>query len=159
MKARYIVIICLVLMSLSAGGGYALRFYTYECPKISEARPQDPEPPVYYKPLPVAVQCGIITIEGSIIAGNTFAAIAKNDCMSVIRKFDLVLPRTPARHNAISAGYAVMYDIDSRIFRHNIDVMYHYTWARASLGAGPCVQFSDQRVYQVGARIEGRILL
>jgi hypothetical protein len=158
MKTWKVVIICLVIGLIvgSIGGGIAV--YQLTRPE-ADIIAHEPDAPVYYQPVDVVQSsgAGIITISG-VLSGNIFSATARNNFMSVTRKFELAIPKPKVRHHAISAGYAFMYDIDSRLMRHNVDVMYHYQWFnRVILGAGPVVQFADSKVYQVGARIEGRL--
>jgi hypothetical protein len=158
MKAWKVGIICLAVGLLVGAVGSGIAVYTLTRPE-ADVVAHEPDAPVYFKPVDVVQSsgAGIITISGTL-EGGIFTVEARNNFMSVTRKFELAIPKPKQRHHAISLGYAFMYDIDSRLMRHNVDAMYHYQWFnRVSLGAGPVVQFSDGKIYQFGARIEGRL--
>jgi hypothetical protein len=154
-KLAFAIIIAVIVLA----GSNVATWYFSRCPKIVEVVAHEAEDPVYYKPVEVVQSsgAGVITIEGAMIKGNVFAVVARNNLMSVTRKFDIIIPKQVVRHYGLSLGYGVMYDIETRKLRHNIDAMFHWNFDnRISLGAGPVVQIAEKTVYQVGARIEGR---
>lgn len=69
------------------------------------------------------------------------------------KAFKIGVPVPPVKHNSIFTGYALMYDIDSRAFRHNVDANYLYSFGRVFIGGGAAFQFDRDRLYQAGPRI------
>ncbi len=158
MKAWKVGIICLAVGLLVGAVGSGIAIYTLTRPE-ADVVAHEPDAPVYFKPVEVVQSsgAGIITIEGAMIKGNIFAVVARNNLMSVTRKFDIIIPKQVVRHYGLSLGYGVMFDIETRQLRHNVDAMFHWNFDnRISLGAGPVVQIAEKTAYQVGARIEGK---
>jgi uncharacterized protein (UPF0333 family) len=150
-KLAFAIIIAVIVLA----GSNVATWYFSRCPKIVEVVAHEAEAPVYYKPVEVVQSsgAGVITIEGAMIKGNVFAVVARNNLMSVTRKFDIIIPKQVVRHYGLSLGYGVMYDIDSRAFRHNVDANYLYSFGRVFIGGGAAFQFDRDRLYQAGPRI------
>lgn len=154
-----------ITIPLVMGGVLTGGYFLFRCPPpapggdIGSGDPVPAGPTKWTKQ--ACPECGTeIKLQSGMLAGNVLGVLAFDECKS--NSFKIPLTFTPPfRRHALSIGYALMYDIDSRMFRHNLDGMYHWQFKpigkfQPSIGLGPVVQFADSRVYQVGARVEGR---
>jgi hypothetical protein len=154
-----------IAIPLVMGGVLTGGYFLFKCPPpppgndIGSGDPVPAGPTTWTKK--ACPDCGDkIQIQSGMLDGNVLGILVFDECKSNPYKIPLTFT-PPVRRHALSLGYALMYDIDSRMFRHNLDGMYHWQFKpirklQVSIGLGPVVQFADSRVYQVGARVEGR---
>ena len=153
-KVKIFFIGLAVGLILAGAGAVGIYFgFGFNVEKIKIVKEYIPGP-TQYLPVDNPLACGPdIDITASIIApGNIFAVIAQDACKRSFKNFELASIPKIKHHNFI-VGYAPLYDIDSRAFRHTLDASYFYSFGCVFLGGGLAVQFDKMRVYQAGPRI------
>lgn len=92
---------------------------------------------VYLKPGPEAHACGdSIDIQGSMVAGNMFAVIARDECKQSDKKFPMSCRPAYPRH-MIGLTYAGSYH--DAAYHSQYGASYYYMWRYIGIGGGPVV--------------------
>jgi len=98
-------------------------------------------------------KCGDIQIDGAMLAGNAFGVVAGDECKHAERVFKLGIINPPRRWHIIQASYGPLFNVDTKKFRHSVDVMYYYSWERFAIGAGGTANFGREKLFDIGPRV------
>jgi len=102
-------------------------------------------------------ECGDLEIDGNMIPGNKLHTTCGDKCKNTFRDFDMGIIAKQKNFHVIQLGYAPLYNIEAREFRHYIDAMYFYSWQHFALGGGVAAVFSRDKLYDIGPKIAAQV--
>ena len=158
-KTKIFFIGAAVGIAIASGASIPITYHLSKCPDPSPGndiiaeQPKPDGPTGWTKPPDTCPECGDkINLQSGMLANNTLGVLVWDDCKNNSYKIPLQFKPRVKHHNII-AGYAPMYDIDTKLFRHTIDAGYFYSFGRVFIGGGLAFQFDKIRLYQVGPRV------